>query len=72
VATAKTKYLIALGAKIKRIREKQNLTQVDLAAKLNKDQQTIQRIEKGRTNITIYNLHELADALEIDVRKIIP
>lgn len=72
MATKKSKYLIALGTKIKQIRQDKNMTQFDLAVKMNRDQQSIQRIEKGRVNPSIYFLTELADAMDIDVRKIIP
>lgn len=54
------------------MRVRKDMTQFDLAALMNRDQQTIQRLEKGRVNPSIYFLEEVADVLEIDVRKLIP
>lgn len=62
---AKDKYLKQIGLKIKEIRLSKNLSQTDLAFLLDKDQQSIQRIEKGRVNISIYLLLQICDALEI-------
>lgn len=47
------------------------MTQFDLACSINKDRQSIQRIEAGKVNPTIYYLAELSEGLEIDLCKLI-
>lgn len=63
--------LRSLGLKIRTLRETKGLTQLDLAATLNKEQQTIQRIEAGKTNPTFLTLKGLADALGVSLCDII-
>ena len=57
--------LIKLGKKIKQIRLEKNLTQFELAVKINKDQQSIQRLEKGKINPSYIYLLEVCTGLEI-------
>ena len=54
-----------LGEHIADLRKQKNLSQTDFGYLLDKDRQTINRIEKGRTNITSYMLRLIAEALEI-------
>ena len=52
----KNKYeleLIRLGLLIKELREKENITQIQLSILCNVDVKTIYRIEKGTQNISI-------------------
>jgi putative transcriptional regulator len=60
-----------LGDKICRIRKAKGLTQVELASLVNKDQQSIQRLEKGNINPSIYYLFELSKGLEIDLKELL-
>jgi putative transcriptional regulator len=69
--TNKQKYLKKLGAHIKQLREKKKLTQFDLACNINKDRQSIQRLESGNVNPTIYYLQEIADGLNISLKSLI-
>lgn len=60
-------FLQKLGLQIKKLRLEQGLTQSELAARIDKDQQSIQRLEKGRVNPTIFYLVEVAEGLEISL-----
>ena len=64
--------LIKLGGKIKLAREAKKLTQIDLASLMNKDQQTIQRIESGKTNPTYITLLSIANALSVEISDLLP
>lgn len=63
----KQEILISVGNKIKDIRQEKGLSQLDLVGKMdgNIDVTNISRIEKGRTNPTVYTLFRIALALEI-------
>ncbi|MCD9575810.1 MULTISPECIES: helix-turn-helix domain-containing protein [Flavobacterium] len=65
----KNKYeleIIKLGLLIKELRGKEKITQEQLSTLCNVDVRTIQRIEKGKQNITISLLFSLADSLKIE------
>ena len=57
--------------KIRQLREAKNLTQTDLAKKLNTTQQTVQRWETGKTNISSDSLKELAIVLDCSVDELL-
>lgn len=59
-----------LGGNIRRIRKEKGLTQVELANMVNKDQQSIQRLEMGNINPSFYYLYEIAEGLEIDLKEL--
>ncbi|MFD0939767.1 helix-turn-helix domain-containing protein [Pedobacter boryungensis] len=59
-----------LGKQIAKLRENKGLTQSQLSALINKDFQSISRIENGRVNASGYILKEIADALEVDMNKL--
>lgn len=62
----------SLGNKIKLRREELNLKQLDLAVRLGgKDKQTISRYEKSGANPTIFNLIQIAEALELTVHELL-
>ncbi len=63
----KGKILISVGKKIKELRLERGFSQLDLVGKMdgNIDVTNISRIEKGRTNPTIYTLFRIAWALEV-------
>jgi transcriptional regulator with XRE-family HTH domain len=71
ILLAKKIFLIAFGLHVKKLRETKNPIQADLSNIMNRDQQSIQRIEKGRVSPSIYYLYELADALEIKIKDLI-
>jgi transcriptional regulator with XRE-family HTH domain len=59
--------LKALGERIRIIRKEKGMTQVTLAHSLGKDQQSIQRLEAGNFNPTIYYLYEIAVGLDTTI-----
>lgn len=69
--SAKEKILQELGEKILLCRKHKGMTQLDLAAKVKKDQQSIQRLEKGRVNPSYFYLLEIAEGLEIELKDLL-
>lgn len=64
-------FLEEFGENIKRIRIKKNLTQTDLALRINGDVTKIGRIERGEYNFGITSLLILAKAFEVDVLELL-
>ena len=64
----KKKLLKKLGERVKSIRKAQGITQADLAYSIDKDQSSIQRLEKGRVNPSFYYLHEIAEGLGVPIK----
>jgi len=64
-------FLIKLGNKIRELRIEKGMTQADLAAKVGKDYQSIQRVERGVVNSSIQYLREIAEGLEITTDELI-
>jgi len=62
-----------IGNRIQKLREEKGLTQVDLAGKIEGvfDTTNVSRLESGRTNPTLYNLHRIAEALEISLSELL-
>jgi putative transcriptional regulator len=56
-----------LGKRVAQFREDKALTQAQLAALINKDFQSISRIENGRVNASGYLLQQIANALEVSM-----
>jgi putative transcriptional regulator len=56
-----------IGENIVRIRQSRGLKQIDLAAKLEMEDSSLRRIEKGRVNSTILMLRKISDALGVDL-----
>jgi UDP-N-acetylglucosamine 1-carboxyvinyltransferase len=54
----------ALGSFIRNLRERRNLTQAELASRLNTSQSNIARIESGNQNLTTKELARISDALD--------
>jgi DNA-binding XRE family transcriptional regulator len=50
------------------IRKEKGLSQAELAERSGYKQQTISRIEKNRTNLTLKTLSGLLDALDVDIQ----
>ena len=66
----KQELLITLGRRIVKLRTKKNLTQRDLAIACDKNPQSIERVENGKINPSIYYLQEIAQALEVPLKKL--
>lgn len=65
-----SKYLKALGQHIRIIRKQMNMTQLDLACKMDNFSEQIGRIERGEQNVTVCTLKKIADALSIPMREL--
>ncbi|MFL5754401.1 MAG: helix-turn-helix domain-containing protein [Bacteroidia bacterium] len=61
-----TDTLVLFGLMVKKARLENNWSQTELAAKVDMDMRTIQRIERGETNLRFHNLYSLIDVLDID------
>lgn len=64
-------YLKKLGANIAKLRETAGLSQTELALRCDKDRQSLNRLEKGRINPSVFYLSELATELNIPVKDLL-
>ncbi|NGF56742.1 helix-turn-helix transcriptional regulator [Parapedobacter sp. SGR-10] len=60
-----------LGERIKYIRKEKGITQEMLAYSINKDQQSIQRLEKGKINPSFYYLYQISEGLGVRLQEIV-
>ena len=67
VTPVKKERLRALGARLRAVRLAKGLSQQDLAHKIEKDQQSIQRLEAGGVNPSFLYLEEICEGLGISV-----
>lgn len=67
----KKEFQIEVGKKIRQLREKNNISQVELAALCNFEKSNMSRLEAGNTNPTAYTLYLIAQKLEIEVFEIL-
>ncbi|MBB6003313.1 helix-turn-helix transcriptional regulator [Arcicella rosea] len=67
----KEDFLNKLGVRIREIRKEKSITQTQLAHSIGKDQQSIQRLEAGKINPTLYYLFEISEGLGISLERII-
>jgi putative transcriptional regulator len=58
---------IKIGKRIVQLRIQKKMNQSDLARNCNKDRQSIEKIENGKVNSTIYSLYEIANGLDISL-----
>lgn len=68
----KENILKEIGSKVRLIREGNKLTIQDLADKLDIEYNNLIRIEKGRSNFTIGTLVKIANALNVELKELIP
>jgi putative transcriptional regulator len=59
-----------LGSHIAQLREKEGLTQAQLGALINKDYQSVSRIERGKVNASGFILAQLAEALNVSMNQL--
>ena len=64
-------FIINLGIHIRQLREKQNLSQQDLANDCNIPKSQIARIERAKINTTVRTLIKIANALEIEPKELL-
>lgn len=56
-----------IGKRIQELREMQNLSQQDFAAKINYDKSNMSRLEAGKTNMTVTTLEKVSKALNVEL-----
>ena len=59
------------GKHLKKLRQSKGLTQLDLSCRINKDQQSLQRVESGNVNPSLFYLLELAEGLNIKLPELL-
>ena len=62
--------IIKLGIKIRIERQKRKLSQEKLAEMSDLNRNFIGMIERGETNVTVKNLENLANALNLDIKEL--
>jgi putative transcriptional regulator len=60
-----------LGVRIRIIRKDKGITQLQLAHAIGKDQQSIQRLEKGNINPSYIYLQEIANGLNVSLLELL-
>lgn len=65
------KLLIAVGKRIRYLREQKGMNQTELARRMNnRDRQVVQRLELGKTNCSLNLLRLVAEALEVEPKEL--
>ena len=59
------------GNHVKEIRLQKGLTQAEVSSRMNKDQQSLQRVESGNVSPSLYYIFELAEALTVDPKELL-
>lgn len=70
ITKAQQKQLKLLGQKLAAIRKSKGLTLKELGYKIDKDPQSIHRVEKGDVNPTFLYLLELCKGLEVELSSV--
>ncbi|EEY95350.1 helix-turn-helix domain-containing protein [Acinetobacter sichuanensis] len=63
---------IEIGQLIRKKRKEKKITQEALALQCGIDRSYIGRIERGEVNLTVEKLYEIATALEVDMKELLP
>jgi len=63
--------LIKFGKKVREMREKQNISQEELAFRANLHRTYIGMIERAEKNITLKNIGKIAKALNVEMAELI-
>jgi len=56
-----------IGLRIVELRTQKGWSQSELARKLGKDRQALEKLENGKVNPTLYSLNQVATALDISL-----
>lgn len=67
----KSEELMRLGVQIKKIRNAKGLSQAKLGSLIQKDQQSIHKVEAGEFNPTYLYLLALAKGLEVSIKELL-
>ncbi|MFA6152874.1 MAG: helix-turn-helix transcriptional regulator [Chitinophagaceae bacterium] len=62
--------LIKLGERVRTVRQNKGLSLQDVADKIGKDRQSIQRLEKGGFNPSYIYLLEICKGLEVEIKEL--
>jgi len=65
-----TKILKKLGKKLKEVRQKNNLTQEELAEKIGIHPTYVGKLEAGKNNPSVMMIYKFSIALKIDIMKL--
>ncbi len=60
-----------IGQRIVELRTQKGWNQSELARACGKDRQAIEKLENGKVNPTLYSLLEIANTLEISLKKLV-
>ena len=66
----KEKLQIAIGKRVRTLREEKNLSQQELAALCTFEKSNLSRLEAGGTNPTLYTLKKIAESLEVSLKEL--
>lgn len=66
----KEEFLIALGKRIRKIREDKKMSITELGKKTGKEYRSIKRLENGEVNVSLVYLAEIAWGLKTDISTI--
>lgn len=61
-----------IGQLIRNKRKEKNITQESLSLQCGIDRSYMGRIERGEVNLTIEKLYDIADALEVEAKDLLP
>jgi transcriptional regulator with XRE-family HTH domain len=64
----KKKNLVQFGEKVRQIRKERRLSQEELSFRADLHRTHIGMIERAEKNITLVNIKNIADALEVDIK----
>lgn len=68
---SKQNILIKFGERVRKIRKEKGLSQEELAHKADLHRTYIGMIERAEKNITLINIEKIANALEVDLKKLL-
>ena len=60
----------SFGIHVRNLRIEKGFTQVELSSNMNKDQQSLQRVESGNVSPPLYYLFELAEGLGVSISEL--
>lgn len=64
-------FIKKLGQQVIKLREQKGWTQSELAWNCFKDRQSIERLENGKINPSIYYLHEISTGMGISLKELL-
>ena len=64
------KILKAFGLHVKALRQSKGLTQVEVSSAMNKDQQSLQRVESGNVSPSLIYLYQLAQGIGVNLKEL--